>query len=107
MMRTMEDMQWGYVTGTNDVFDQYCVRFGKSLSTDETVTIVQTVQLAINPVNKRLYIYENGDQIGHTSAIVKEQWIENFCIGNEQIALVKCFETKSGSKYYFAPLPML
>lgn len=105
MIKSMEDMKWGYVTGTTTAFDEYRVRFGKSLSTQGTVTLVKTLSLR-KGVDERLYI-SDGEDMGKTSPIVKEYWLEDFCIGNEQVALVKCFETSSGSKYYFAPMCVL
>lgn len=105
-MNRMDQVQWGYIEGTSNVFDEYKVRYGKNLSTNQTITIVRTLSL-IKGANDKLFLYDEKGRVGNTSAIVKEEWIENFCVGNEQIALVKCFTTKSGSKYYFAPLQML
>lgn len=106
MMKNMKEMKWGYLTGTTSTFDAYRVGFGKRLGTDETITIVRPLSLS-KELDNRLYVSEDGQAIGKTSAIVKECWLEDFSIGNEQIALVKCFETKSGSKYYFAPMCVL
>lgn len=106
MMREMKEMMWGYLTGTTSAFDAYRIGFGKRLGTNETITIVRALSLS-KELDDRLYVSEDGQVIGKTSAIVKEYWLEDFSIGNEQIALVKCFETKSGSKYYFAPMCVL
>lgn len=107
MLTRMSDMQWGYVGGTNHIFSDYQIRFAKRLGTEETVTIVQSLSLVKGKGDNQLYIYEDGEQVGHTSPIVSEEWLENCMLGDEQFALVKCFTTQSGSKYFFAPLALL
>lgn len=107
MMRNMKEMKWGYLMGTTSTFDAYRIGFGKQIGTNETITIVRPLSLA-KELGNLLYVSESENGlIGKTSPIVKEYWLEDFSIGNEQIALVKCFETKSGSKYYFAPMCVL
>ena len=108
MINKMSEVKWGFLKGTNNVFDEFRVTFGKSLSTESTVAFVKPVYIIKSNINNRLYLYNgDGDQIGSTSPILDEEWLEDVCIGDEQIAFAKCYTTRSGSKYYFAPLEIL
>ncbi len=116
-MNKMNEVKFGFVGGNTTALDSLKVKFGKSLTTDQTITVVEALQLAILP-DKRLHIYKDGEEVAKTSEIVQSFWQEDVNVSNvlsereeiptiQQFALAKCFETKSGSKYYFVPVEML